>query len=453
VGVDAPDVRPAGRAWTQLAEDDAASVGRPGGLRILDGAARVVCQREDRRLRTTTAGDDDERALDDDEQPAPVGRPHRIRRTGKAAEDLAEARAVGTNPPHAAFVDARIDPDEDDAATVRRPRGLEIDRPVRQLPHGPAARTDDGEGRPLAAGRGVAYEHDPPAVGRPGRARLVRTVVREPADRGASGDVELVADADLRVVREVAAADEGEAPAVGRPRGPCRRGRRERQQPYSASDCRDDRDPRVGNPRRAPDERDRRARRRRQRGHQSERPRRESSSAASSTRSTAVCPSSHSASSRMPSPSSTRGRYPSRSCARRTSAKQLRMSPTRDSPVISGSTSLPTTSASCSARSRTVTLRPLPMLTASPSAPSLASASPNARAMSCTETKSRRWSPSSKIRGARSFSRREAKIARTPVYGFESAWRVPYVLKSRSATVGIPYASPATRQARSWSYL
>ena len=38
------------------------------------------------------------------------------------------------------------------------------------------------------------------------------------------------------------------------------------------------------------------------------------------------------------------------------------------------------------------------------------------------------------------------------MYGFESACRVPYVLKSRSATVGMPYAAPPTRHARSWSY-
>ena len=56
------------------------------------------------------------------------------------------------------------------------------------------------------------------------------------------------------------------------------------------------------------------------------------------------------------------------------------------------------------------------------------------------------------MRGGRSFSSRAAKIASTPVYGFDSAWRVPYALNSRSATVGIPYAAPQTRHARSWSY-
>ncbi len=38
------------------------------------------------------------------------------------------------------------------------------------------------------------------------------------------------------------------------------------------------------------------------------------------------------------------------------------------------------------------------------------------------------------------------------MYGFESACRVPYVLKRRKATVGIPYAAPQTSAARSWSY-
>ena len=60
-----------------------------------------------------------------------------------------------------------------------------------------------------------------------------------------------------------------------------------------------------------------------------------------------------------------------------------------------------------------------------------------ARAMSRTSMKSRVWRPSSKTSGGRSFSRREAKIAATPVYGFESAWRAPKTLKKRSATVGI----------------
>ena len=45
----------------------------------------------------------------------------------------------------------------------------------------------------------------------------------------------------------------------------------------------------------------------------------------------------------------------------------------------------------------------------------------------CRETwmKSRDCSPSSKMTGGRPFSRREAKIAATPVYGFESAWPGP----------------------------
>src|SRR5471032_3262165 len=48
---------------------------------------------------------------------------------------------------------------------------------------------------------------------------------------------------------------------------------------------------------------------------------------------------------------------------------------------------------------------------------------------------------------------REQKIAATPVYGFESAWRDPYALKYRSATVGIPCAVPAHSSSSSWSRL
>jgi hypothetical protein len=40
--------------------------------------------------------------------------------------------------------------------------------------------------------------------------------------------------------------------------------------------------------------------------------------------------------------------------------------------------------------------------------------------------------------GAFPLSSREEKMARTPVYGFESACLGPYTLKRRSATVGIP---------------
>ncbi len=98
------------------------------------------------------------------------------------------------------------------------------------------------------------------------------------------------------------------------------------------------------------------------------------------------------------------------------------------------------------------TLAPLPTFTACPSAPPFSSAAANARATSWTETKSRRCRPSSNTRGARSFSSRAAKIASTPVYGFDSACRGPNTLKSRSATAGIPYAAPHTRHARSWSY-
>src|SRR5437764_867768 len=54
--------------------------------------------------------------------------------------------------------------------------------------------------------------------------------------------------------------------------------------------------------------------------------------------------------------------------------------------------------------------------------------------------------------GARRFIRRDAKIARTPVYGFDSACRGPYTLKKRMATVGIRYACPVMRHKRSWSY-
>ena len=45
--------------------------------------------------------------------------------------------------------------------------------------------------------------------------------------------------------------------------------------------------------------------------------------------------------------------------------------------------------------------------------------------MSLTWMKSRDWRPSSKITGGRPFSRRAAKIAATPVYGFDSAWPGP----------------------------
>jgi len=41
-------------------------------------------------------------------------------------------------------------------------------------------------------------------------------------------------------------------------------------------------------------------------------------------------------------------------------------------------------------------------------------------------------------RGAFPFNSREAKIAVTPVYGFDSAWRGPYTLKKRSAVAGTP---------------
>ena len=60
-----------------------------------------------------------------------------------------------------------------------------------------------------------------------------------------------------------------------------------------------------------------------------------------------------------------------------------------------------------------------------------------ARAMSFTCTKSRVCPPSSKITGGCSLRRRLEKIAATPVYGLDSAWRGPHTLKYRSATVGM----------------
>ncbi len=45
--------------------------------------------------------------------------------------------------------------------------------------------------------------------------------------------------------------------------------------------------------------------------------------------------------------------------------------------------------------------------------------------MSETCTKSRDCSPSSVTSGRLPFKSRELKIAATPVYGFESAWREP----------------------------
>jgi hypothetical protein len=132
------------------------------------------------------------------------------------------------------------------------------------------------------------------------------------------------------------------------------------------------------------------------------------------------------------------------------SAKQWRMSPTRYFAVISGSMSpLFITRLMRCAMSRTLYLLPLPTLMALPSADSDSRASRQASATSRTLTKSRHCSPSSKMLGGLSLSRRDAKIARTPVYGFDRAWRVPYTLKKRRATVGMPYASPIMRQSRS----
>src|SRR5204862_431037 len=66
---------------------------------------------------------------------------------------------------------------------------------------------------------------------------------------------------------------------------------------------------------------------------------------------------------------------------------------------------------------------PVPTFSVWPSAPSCVTASAQQRAMSRTSMKSRVCSPSSNTSGGRSFSRREEKIAATPVYGFESDGR------------------------------
>ena len=100
------------------------------------------------------------------------------------------------------------------------------------------------------------------------------------------------------------------------------------------------------------------------------------------------------------------------------------MSPTRYSPVSSGSIRLPTVAASCSASSRTVDAAAAADVQRQAVGAVRARARARTRARRrCTATKSRRCSPSSKTRGGRSFSSRDAKIASTPVYGFESAWR------------------------------
>src|SRR3712207_8985924 len=54
-----------------------------------------------------------------------------------------------------------------------------------------------------------------------------------------------------------------------------------------------------------------------------------------------------------------------------------------------------------------------------PTALSLSAARRSDCTMSCTETKSRLCSPSSKMRGGFPFRRRELKIATTPVYGLD----------------------------------
>ena len=63
--------------------------------------------------------------------------------------------------------------------------------------------------------------------------------------------------------------------------------------------------------------------------------------------------------------------------------------------------------------------------TAVTSAPSCSSASEQHLTMSRTSMKSRVCAPSSNTTGGRLFSRREEKIAATPVYGLERACRSP----------------------------
>ena len=77
------------------------------------------------------------------------------------------------------------------------------------------------------------------------------------------------------------------------------------------------------------------------------------------------------------------------------------------------------------ATSATEVGRPVPRLTAWPTAASDSSASRMPWTMSETCVKSRDCSPSSKMIGGRPLSRREAKMAATPVYGLESAWPGP----------------------------
>src|SRR5439155_21245556 len=117
-----------------------------------------------------------------------------------------------------------------------------------------------------------------------------------------------------------------------------------------------------------------------------------SSAAAWSKRSIADWVPSHSASSARPSSRATSASKPRCSRPRETSAKQWRTSPARKVSATSGSMSLPRRLARVRASSKTLTLRPLAMLTASPPA-SLSSPRRKARATSVTWSKSRNCSP------------------------------------------------------------
>src|SRR5947209_7168675 len=151
-----------------------------------------------------------------------------------------------------------------------------------------------------------------------------------------------------------------------------------------------------------------------------------SSRRASSTRSSASCCATHSASSARPTPKSSCATKPISCSAFPTAAKQCLMSPARSFPVISGARfSRFIACARPIATSSTVSDLPLPMLNTLPAAPGCSSAIRNARPTSFTCTKSRRCCPSSKTIGRSPFSRRDAKMASTPVYGLESAWPGP----------------------------
>ena len=142
---------------------------------------------------------------------------------------------------------------------------------------------------------------------------------------------------------------------------------------------------------------------------------------------------------------------PSARRMRETSATQWRMSPSRNRPTISGASATPIDRAIASASAATDVELPVPTLSATSVTSSRSSARQKASTMSLTWTKSRLWQPSSNTSGRWPLSRRDEKIAPTPVYGLESAWRGPYTLKSRRATVPMPYARPMQRQRSSWS--